>query len=525
MTWRGWLRRGLIGLGVVELVYLVIGNAVLSSGLIPHLVEGSTERVKLHWDRAWTYWPGQSTVEGFSMQIEDEGTMQIDLRVERATTHIRALPLFQRRISLDHTRAHGVTYRMLTKVDAATVASSPRRIAAFPHIEAFSDFVKPKQRSPPATDEQIDKLFGIEMTDVVADMRELWFDEYRYVGPSHVKGGFALQPLKELWVGPANLTFDGGELTAGGHVLLPRFTAAVECKIGKVSLFHETPEIVATTLDASVRSVTAVEDIGIVDLYLDGVEVVGSGLLKLDVSTRGGRVTPESRLELSMPHLTGATHGFSFAGPVTIGARVTKALALEVSAGVKGQLATPALAQRPLAIAIDAAHAELVTKRNDLHEGPGFDHATVIVSEARADDARPLTEAAARYVPIIGPAVLGEGPVTGELAATYTPQYTLLRLKQCSLGSASLAGAMLYNGQHWQGAAAGKFGALPIGLLVDHSKLGFRPSVDGQWLGAELERCGIAAEAELEPQRKSPTSSPHGSSAGVGRGARGGRVR
>ena len=79
------------------------------------------------------------------------------------------------------------------------------------------------------------------MNNVIADIRELWFDEYRYQGPAHVVGSFALQPLKQLRVGPATLDLQGGALSAGSHVLSSQLTARVTTTIAPVSLLGVQP--------------------------------------------------------------------------------------------------------------------------------------------------------------------------------------------------------------------------------------------------------------------------------------------
>ncbi|MBK7857373.1 MAG: hypothetical protein IPJ65_01865 [Archangiaceae bacterium] len=495
--WQRVLRAMLVAAGVLELLYVIAGNLLLAGDRIPRFVEASTPMVKLHWDQARTWWPGQTSVEGFSMQLDTESDVQMDLRVEQATTTLKLWPLLHRRLSFDHTRAHGVVFRMVTKLTQAQWDAQPARVAAFPRIEGLPfPPVRPEHPSgPPPTPAEIDGLFGIEMLDVVTDTRELWFDEYRYVGTSHVKGAFGLQPLKALWVGPAWLTLDGGKLSAADTVVLPAFTAGVDFEIGRVSLLDAEPSVIASTLTVALRSVTRIEDVSLVKLYLDGVEVSGGGLLSLDVKVVEGKVMPGSTVDVTLDPLAGKAHGFAFAGRLAVEGRVTPQLQLKAGVDLVGQLTTPVLDQRPLVVSLESVNGEVLTERNDLSAGLGLQRASARVNDARAADARPVTEAAGNYVPGIAQALLGDGPLSSTMTVTHTPAYTVLRLKGSKLGQASLAGAMLYDLKGWNGAAAGLVGALPIGLVVTAGKLSYRPSTNTDWLSPELERFGISPES------------------------------
>lgn len=487
------LRIGLVVLAAFELLYVLVANVALSFDLIPAAVARATPKVKLKWDRAWTLIPGRVSVSGYRMQFEDDHTVQFDLSVEHSTASISLLPLLRRRIAIDHVRATGVSYRMSTKVSAATAESSPRRVAAFPRVEPFAfPPIKPDVAPTPLTPEQIDRLISVELTDIEADILELWVDEYRYVGPAHVKGAFGLEPLKKLWVGPATMAFAGGKLTAGDHVLLPAFVAGVELTLAPLSLGGAAPGSMLAGLNGRVRTATQVEDLGVVELYLDSVTAAGGGTLTLDLKLHEGRVTRDSTASLNLERLEASGSGFKFTGTAALGLAVTDENKLRAEATVPGTLVTPPLVELPLHLAVTGATAELMLDSNDLGAPPGLERLTARVTEARADDARPITKVAAKYVPVIAPAVLGDGPLTSSLTVTVTPEYALLRLKQSNLGDANLSGAMLHNEKGWNGAAAGNFGKLTLGLLVTDGQFGYRPFISMGWLDEETDKAGIA---------------------------------
>lgn len=102
-------------------------------------------------------------------------------------------------------------------------------------------------------------------------------------------------------------------------------------------------------------------------------------------------------------------------------------------------------------------------------------------------------------MPVIAPAVLGDGPLTATATATVMPQYTLLRVERSKLGDATLEGSALYAGGRWSGAAAGRFGQLHLGLFLSDAGFGYRPFIGGEWLPGELAKAGIQP-APVRPQ-------------------------
>lgn len=500
MTAKRAARSGLLVLFGLELLYVLIANVVLSFGIIPDAVARATPHVKLKWDRAWTIWPGRVNVSGYRMQLEDDYAVQLDLAVEHSSASISLLPLLRRQIRIDHVRAWGVAYRMSTKVTAATAESSARRIAAFPHVDAFAfPPLKPDTEPPPLTPEQIERLFSVELTDIEAEISELWVDEYRYVGPAHLAGGFGLEPLKKLWVGPASMSFAGGRLTGGEHVLLPRFVASLQLTVAPVALGGAAPGGVLGAFSAAVRCATQLGDLGVAELYLDDVAVRGAGWLMLDLKAREGRVTEGSTASVSLHSLEARGAGFRLAGAAELGVSVTGEGKLRVQAAVPGTLTTPPLDELPLVVALTGVTGELLLDSNDLGAPPGLERLTARVDQARSDDVKAVTQAAGKYVPVIAPAVLGNGPLTGELTVTVTPKYALLRLKRSNLGAANLSGAMLHDDEGWNGAAAGNFDKLNLGLVVKSGKFGYHPFIGKDWLAAETARAGIWPEPERRP--------------------------
>jgi len=107
---------------------------------------------------------------------------------------------------------------MRHKVHAAT--GHGERLAAFPKIAGFADpplYVGSK--SPPIPDDQYD-LWQVQVDDVIARAKELWFLEYRFQGDAEARGSFLIRPARLVRVEPARLELRSGRLTLG-----PRWVA------------------------------------------------------------------------------------------------------------------------------------------------------------------------------------------------------------------------------------------------------------------------------------------------------------
>ncbi len=486
----------LVTLLAFQALYLVAANVALRWDLLPMLIRRAThQKLQLHWDSAYSLWYGHVTVYGYRMQFDDTGSIQLDLTVDEATVDMALLKLASQHVTFDKIRARGVSYRMVTKVDVPTAKANPRRLAAFPVIEG-PDFsaVKPLKGRSKLTPDEIDHLWKVALYDTQGELREIWIDEYRYLGPASVRGEFTFAPLNSVATGPDTLRFDGGALSVGPHLLAPHFAGALDLSISPVTGLDVSPMPVVNALSAALVSHVWLEDFSTLDLYRDDIELRGRALADIEVAIDQGKVTPSSTLGLKLEHFEVRTQGIVFTGHPTVQATVVEAAKIRVAALVSGELVTPPIGSKPVSAAITDTEVDLKLTTNDLAASPELEMLTVKLGEARIADASSLSQQVGKVVPLIAPAVLGNGPLTASVTATVTPQYQLVRLKQSKLGGASLEGAAVRTNGKWNGAVAGKFGVMPLGLELKDSQLGAQPFISGGWLASELEKAKIQPE-------------------------------
>jgi len=321
-------------------------------------------------------------------------------------------------------------------------------------------------------------------------MNELWINEFRYLGPAHAEGSFLLAPLKHLQVGPVLTRFQGGRFSAGKHVIASHLDATITSTIAPLDLSHVSADAVLGAVSASIRCDSRIDDLSAAQLYLDGVTLHGEGALTIDLVAVSGKVTGDSTAKLKLERLEGHASGFALSGTTELLVSVSAHDKLQAQATLAALLGTPPLDGEPMKVRVERATLDALMSSSNLGASPAFERLIATV-DVRADDARPVVRLAARYVPIIAPAVLGAGPLTASGTATVTPEYALLRLNASKLGSANLTGALVHASQKWNGAAAGRIDQHALGLQVVDSALHFQPFVGDDWLEKELNRVGI----------------------------------
>ena len=498
MNWKRIARaaRWLLPVLAVELIYVVVTNAILFAGVIQSAASAQPEKVELAWSRAYSPWPGRAYVWGLRLRVQDSA-QQFRLTVDSARLDVDFWALLHKKFHASHIRAQGVTWRMLVKV--ASTAGQERRVAAFPPIEGFARPALQQASSPP-TQADLDALWTAELEDVDAALTELWLLEYRYHGAARVHGGFELVPMRRLWVGPVLLHLDGGELSAGEHVLSSGLTARMALTMAPVDLPSSPGLRVLHTLTTAIHFDTALEDLGVADLYLDGLRARGAGRLAADLQIAGGKLIPTSSLEawLSGADVQVEDYGFKGDAHAKLSAE-GDAQAPVVHATMSGALSVPLPGKKAVVADLSDVTAKLVLVDGDVSRGLRLQHLGAVLGEARVHDARAVTSAVGSVVPLIGPLVMGDGPLVLSATAYVTPEYSLVRLKHLQQGAAAFEGAAVDSANGWNGAAAGHFGPVPLGLRLRDSKLETVPFASFPWLGVELLKLGIKPEQPAAP--------------------------
>ena len=294
----------LVGLWVL---YALTANLIIGTGLLEH-VASDGEQVLLRYDSAWCWWPGRVTVKGFSLGVQDSN-IQFQLTLDRATLHVDLPALARRTFAASHVQAEGVSFHFRHKL--MRLKGNEVRAAAYPRIPGFADPpLKDPWLNPPLTDADYN-LWTVELTDVHAAARDLWFMEWRILGPATVDGAFRLKPVRTLRIDPTILRLADCAFSTGGNDVLHAAHGAIEVDVGTYDVRSRVgldvlQQINATVnLDGEVVSVAPVVALYVNDKSMEMTD--GEGKLAVHLAMQDGRVLPQSQLEYTSHNLAAQT--------------------------------------------------------------------------------------------------------------------------------------------------------------------------------------------------------------------------
>ncbi len=370
-----WLRGVLWVCVGLELVYLLGANVFLNFGLLP-LAFDSTDQVRVTISGGWSVLPGRVHVKNVRFIFKDHN-VQFSLDMKRAFMVLHLTEFAHHTFHASHLRGEGVVYRMRHRIDPWSqhepfVGTLPP-IPEYPSPAVFEARVPEK----PLSDAEYN-LWTLHIDDVDASVSEVWVQAFRYRGQGRVRGSFQLRPARTLWVGPGKLELEPGLLSAGAYRIAAGLHGQIECIVHPFDVRPVQGFEPLRYISARVRLDSPALDPQFYELFASESNArvsSSSGSLHLDVETRHGVLTPESRLDI-------VQRGFE----LRLASGELDAEQLEVHAGVNGQA---------------DSRATLVIERATLREpiapghAPSIEHLSATVVSENRDTSRDfrLTEA------------------------------------------------------------------------------------------------------------------------------------
>lgn len=284
-----------IALVGAELLYVVVVNILLSTGLLADLVSNPSKGRRVSWERAWSVWPGKVHLEGFDLRMQDYN-MQFQVSMDEADVDITVHELLSRKLEANETRGHGVRFRFRHKV--RDTEGMEERVAAYPPIEGFDDPPLYQGKEPPPIPEDQYDLWTVELADVDVGIEEIWMNEWRYVGSGRAQGAFRLRPARRLRVEPSRLRLEGGRLRFGQSELLAASTEGdVRARVPDFDVRQVAGMEVFRHVSARVELAARVDDLDPLDAFLDGTRLArGGGTLSVNAELDRGVLSPETKI-------------------------------------------------------------------------------------------------------------------------------------------------------------------------------------------------------------------------------------
>ncbi len=303
------LRRFLLalafGIAVLWPLYLVIANLWLHQGGLERMLNRRPERLSIHWDSAWTVWPGMVHVRGFELRNQTR-IFQWWLAVDRGTVDVDLWNLQDRELRLGPLHGSGAAFRLRRRLDAPA-RSRPARAELYPPIPGLANPPPPRTRpeilyppKPGRTPWHV-RITGVSLDDV----REVWIEEVRFAGSARVAGGFDVRARRRVEVEPTRVEITAGSIALGaGAKARPILVDARGHVDGRVEpyppqrfkgweMFRFASGRIA--LDGEVRSLAFLDVLFRETRWVD--LRFGGGRTTADLRLRRGRILPGSRLE------------------------------------------------------------------------------------------------------------------------------------------------------------------------------------------------------------------------------------
>jgi hypothetical protein len=315
----------LLGLAILWPLYLVAGNVWLRQGGLETMLNRRPERLSIHWDSAWTVWPGVVHVRGFEMRNQTR-TFQWWLAVDRGTVDVDLWNLQDRELLLGPLQGSGAAFRLRRRLDAPPRAR-PSRPELYPPIPGLANppDPKPEEIYPPRPRRREPwhvRITGINLDDV----REVWIEEVRFAGSARLAGGFDVRARQRVEVKPSRVEILAGTLALGAGAKARPILVDARGRIdGRIDPYSPRElrgwKVLQSTsgraaLEGQVRSLAFLDvlfrETRWVDLRFAG------GRTTADFRLRRGRILPGSRLEARPDRVTVAFLDYRAQGDGTV---------------------------------------------------------------------------------------------------------------------------------------------------------------------------------------------------------------
>jgi hypothetical protein len=204
----------------VAALYLVGVNVFLSTSLFERVVDAFPEELDVHYQRAWSLWPGWVHARGLSIRATD-GNVEWILKIDDVDFRVSLAGLAAKHFEASHVHGRGVEMRIRDRLDALPASSG--EVADLPPIDGLPPYaLRPHVVNTfPIWDDRFWNLWTVRLSDIVAEeTHEVWIDHARFVGVARLTGGFFLRPMRALDVGPTDVVVERGQVLRGKRAII-----------------------------------------------------------------------------------------------------------------------------------------------------------------------------------------------------------------------------------------------------------------------------------------------------------------
>ena len=303
----GWLepllKFLLIVLCGVTVLYLVAANAFLWMGGLTKVL-ATTDDIHATLRRGWTFWPGEVYVRDLRLTFQDQKA-QWSLDLPRAKVCVQLFELSRRVFHAKCVQGEGMVFRVRHRVQPED-AKRPH-VAALAPIPEFetpalleATVPKPPRRNP--------DLWTVHLENVDVGLREVWAQQFRYLGRGRARGAFRLHAGNSLWVKPASLELEPGRLLAGDIPVAQRFNGRIGAHVDYFEILGPQGRQVFEEISADLRLHGREVQLDAATLFIDPKANVrvdsGLGTLEIALEVKRGVIDPHSVIAIENERVT-----------------------------------------------------------------------------------------------------------------------------------------------------------------------------------------------------------------------------
>jgi hypothetical protein len=191
--------------------YVGVARWFLSGVTLRALINTHPESLALDYDSATSLWRGRLAIRNLRIRGNDHNVQWI-VRLTDARIDYSVLALLRRTFRAERVRGTGLSFSIRNKLDAAEAKNTD--LSALPPIPGFAD---PPLRTPEVQGAKaVGNPWRVEVRNIrIERFDDIWFDACHYRGTAHLDGAFFLRPGLLVWIGPAHVGIEAGELRIG----------------------------------------------------------------------------------------------------------------------------------------------------------------------------------------------------------------------------------------------------------------------------------------------------------------------
>jgi hypothetical protein len=319
--------RALLVVAMAAVALLALQNVALNL-LLPRLLNGQPERMRIDFAGAWMVIPGRVHVRGIRVRDQGPGDQWL-ITADTATGTIHLPELGHREFHADHLRLDGVSFRYRRRLDAVDPdAPPPKPLVPGSHVEERHEPPIFGLDNPPSVDPAVvypkpGVRWLVALDDVEADhVRELWIGDYRLTGDASAAGS--------VWLAGPYVDVDGTVSIAsmradiGDTPIAQDIHGDVAVRIDGMDRTNVGPDKLRA-ISARAKLAADVQDLRFVDFYLAAVpwlSLDGAGHGVLDLALDDGEFRDGSAFEAYFPDLLVRFVGVDVSGAGSVRAEV-----------------------------------------------------------------------------------------------------------------------------------------------------------------------------------------------------------